>query len=102
MIIFYTVAYLALGLLFVREELLIIEDKAILESDYLVKLGYFIDWLSLLLLYPIVLLIRLSYDSELTFFVKVFSLIFNFAKEIVSFIPKAFLLFAIEIRKLLG
>ena len=101
MFIFYAVVYYALGLYFAQEELTILEEKAKEASDFLVKVGYFVDWYIVVMLFPIVVIIRKSYEKELTTSVMFFSWIFNFLKEILAFLPKLILLILIEIRKLL-
>ncbi len=101
MLIFYTMVYLALGLYFAQIELNILEKRAKKTDDFLVKLGYFIDWLSVLILFPIVVIIRKSYEIGLTTSVIFFSGVFNFLKEFLAFLPKLILLILVEIRKML-
>jgi len=101
MLIFYTMVYLALGLYFAQIELNILEDKVKDTGDILVRLGYFVDWLAVLILFPFVVAIRKSYEFELTTSVVFFSGIFNFLKEILAFVPRIFLLVLVQIRKIL-
>jgi len=100
MIIFYTTLYLAIGLFIAKSELLMLEDRAKNESDFLVKIGYFIDWSAMLILSPVVASIRESYKKGLTSSVNILSTIFNILKEILVFVPKILLFFAIEVRKI--
>ena len=102
MYIFYTVVYYALGLYFAFEELSLLEEKAKEANDFLVKVGYFIDWYIVVMLFPIVVVIRKSYERELTTSVILFSGIFNFLKEVLAFVPKLILLILVNARKLLA
>lgn len=101
MLIFYTMVYLALGLYLSQLELNMLEEMAKDTDDSLARLGYFVDWAIVLILFPFVIAIRKSYEFNLTSSVIFFSGIFNFLKEFLSFLPKLILLFLIYVRKLL-
>jgi len=101
MIIFYTMVYLALGLYLSQLELNMLEEMAKDTDDSLARLGYFVDWATVVILFPIVVAIRKSYEFNLTSSVIFFSWIFKSLKYILVFIPKLILLVLVEVRKLL-
>ena len=100
MIIFYTVLYFALALYLVQDELNSIEEKASKGGGIIITLGYFIDWLVALILFPILLIIRKCYDKNVIECYDFFVGVFNILKFVLAFLPTVILKFLIYLREI--